>query len=123
MRWFKSLKRWQKGGLIGGAAGLLIACLMMLSLILAIYLNSWEAGDVGWCIVYLHHSLYLICGGIIPVLAVAVVAVYGGFGALMGVIQQMANPFRRWGLTALLALFLPFIYWFNYQIAMALEHA
>jgi hypothetical protein len=123
MSWFKNLKRWQKGGLISGAVGLLIACLLMLLLVLGILLPSRQAENVGWYIVYLHHSLYLICGGIIPVLAVAIVTVYGGFGALMGVIQQMANPLRRWGLTGLLALFLPFIYWFNYQLAMALEHA
>jgi hypothetical protein len=123
MRWFKSLKKWQKGGLIGGAVGLLIACVLMLSILLELYLGSYWAQAVGRWLTYLHDSLYLICGGITPVLAVAIVAVYGGFGALMGAIQQMANPFRRWGLTALLALFLPFIYWFNYQLAMALEYA
>jgi hypothetical protein len=123
MRWFKSLKKWQKGGLIGLVVGFLIGCLLVVSLIIATQLNSGEAGNVGQSIVYLHDSLYLICGGIIPILAVAIVAIYGGFGALMGAIQHMANPFRRWGLTGLLALFLPFIYWFNYQLAMALEYA
>jgi len=51
----------------------------------------------------------------------AIVVFYGGLGALTGKVQQMASPAWKWLLTALLALFLLFFYWFNLQLAMVLE--
>jgi hypothetical protein len=131
MRWFKSLKKWQKGALIGCGVGLIFASIMMLSLRLEICLESREAGKVGWWIVYLHAPLHIIFAlfmrlpYIMADLATsgAIIVCYGGFGAVVGRVQQMAKPVWKWLLTALLALFLLFIYWFNYQLATALEHA
>jgi len=130
--WFRNLKKWQKGGLIGCAVGVLFACSMMLSLTLELYLDSREAGDLGWWIIKLHGFLYFISEAIIPFrpfkwviygLAGIIVVVYGGYGAILGRFQQLASPRVRWLLTGLSVLFLLFIYWFNFQVAMWLEHA
>ena len=124
--WFNNLKKWQKGGLIGCAVGLLFACLLMLSLILDLEEIVWK-----W-ITYLHASLYVISEAIIPFrpfrwvyygFSGAIVVFYGGFGALMGRIQQVTSPFSRWLLTGLLALFLLLFHGVSFIIGMLLEHA
>jgi len=128
--WFINLKKWQKGGLIGCAVGVLFACLLMLGLILGRYLDSHEVWNVGWWIIRLHCSLHVIFAlfmrlpYLMPDFATsgAIVVCYGGFGAIVGKVQQMTNPFWKWLLTGLLVIFLLFIYWFNLQVARWAEN-
>jgi len=129
--WFRNLQKWQKGGLIGCAVGVLFACSMMLSLTLELYLDSREAQKVGLWIFRSHASLYVISEAIIPLrpfkwvyygMSVPIVVVYGGFGAIVGKVQQVTNPFWKWLLTGLLVIFLLFIYWFNFQVASWAEN-
>jgi len=122
MRWFKNLKKWQQGGLIGSAVGLLFTSIMALSIVLGILLDSWRVSNVGSWIIELHAFLFAIFYHMLPLFLVAIVVCYGGFGAIVGRVQQMANPVWKWLLTGLLALFLLFFYWFNFQVAMWLEH-
>ena len=103
---------------------------MMLFLTLELYLDSREAGDLGWWIIKSHASPYVIFSllmrlpYIMPDIATsgAIVVCYGGFGAIVGRVQQVTNPRIRWLLTSLLALFLLFIYWFNFQVARWAEN-
>jgi hypothetical protein len=123
MKWFKNLKKWQKGGLIGCGVGVLFACLSILSYIQAWY--WWQKLHAFLFVFFLfpvpYSMRYL---GFISffVLSVVIIGCYGGFGALMGRVQQMANPFWKWLLTGLLILFLLFIYWFNFQVARWAEY-
>jgi hypothetical protein len=120
MRWFKNLKKWQQGGLIGCAVGLFFACIIILS---PHTLVEWIAN---------FHTIFFILVAILlsgldlsemslvsGVLA-AIVIFYGVLGILVGRVQQMANPFGKWLLTALLALFLLFIYWLSFQMVISL---
>jgi len=125
MRWFKNLKKWQKGALIGCGVGL-FACLLMLALMEG---PGSVTRIVGEWIVRLHVLLYVTFDLFIRLPSMmsqyaflgAIVVFYGGLGALTGKVQQMASPAWKWLLTALLALFLLFFYWFNLQLAMVLE--
>jgi len=117
MRWFKNLKKWQKGGLIGCAVGLLLACILLLISPPSHY-NS-----LGERIAYLHGALYILPGILTIILygdiggavldyggAVSIIIFYGGLGAIFGRFQQIDNPARKWLLTAVLALFLLLFY-------------
>jgi len=126
MRWFKNLKKWQKGGLIGCGVGLIFACLLMLSKTLDLEEIVWK-----W-ITELHMWLYVIFWRIIPLrpyimgyyaTAGAIVVFYGVLGILVGRVQQMASPIWKWLLTALLALFLLLFYGLSVFLAMWWEHA
>jgi|GEM_PF-6793923 len=116
--WFKNLKKWQKGGLIGGAIGLLLAVIIILSpyrlqrqienfheicyaLPTGIALFGWDEHSTGKDIIEY--------GG-----AASIVIFYGVLGMLAGIIQQIANLSQKWLLTALLALFLLLFYVMNY---------
>jgi hypothetical protein len=126
MRWFKNLKKWQKGGLIGCAVGLLIACITMPAI--CGYSFGYSFGE--W-ILYPHEALYLapltlatICfgdegGGDLVTFVITggwiatIVIFYGGLGALFGRFQQMVNAYWKWILTAILTLSLLFFYFMN----------
>ncbi len=108
IRWKKNLKKWQKGGLIGCAVGILFAILMIT--------NPGHESPGGWIVDF--HSIFfallyitfyspkiVMWGG-----SVAIVVLYGGLGAILGKIQQGTNTFWKWSLTALLALFLLLFY-------------
>lgn len=115
--WFKNLKKWQKGGLIGCAVGILFA---------SFTIQGSHGGFAEW--VFNSHAIFFILiygiiteyssrfmadyGGYIYVYggSLAIVIFYGGLGALWGKIQQGTNPFWKWLLTALLALFLLLFY-------------
>jgi hypothetical protein len=116
--WFKNLKKWQKGGLIGCAVGLLLAAIIILSpyslqrLIesfhemcylppVIIALSWWDETSTGYAIVEY--------GG-----PAAIVIFYGVLGALFGRFQQITKPVWKWSLTALLALFLLGFYVIGY---------
>ena len=122
--WFKNLKKWQKGGLIGCAVGLLFDSVMMIAIFFPnIFFPSLLYSDspgavIVLGIVSLHFfpfliALYTSSYILHTVLVVGIIVFYGAFGAIVGRVQQMASPFWRWPLTALLVLFLLFIYLFN----------
>ena len=127
--WYKNLKKWQKGGLIGCALGLLLACLVMLTVIILGLDSLWRCIMWEW-ITKLHAFPFVIFGLLMHFPAImsylagsgAIVVCYGGFGAIVGRAQQVTNPRIRWLLTGLLALFLLFIYWFNFQVARFAEN-
>jgi len=114
--WFRNLKKWQKGGLIGCAVGVFFATLMVLALD---QYPSWPL-MCEW-VFRLHLLLYVILVLTIPYHWVycagagVMIVTYGGYGAIVGRFQQVANPCVRWLLTGLSALFLLYIYWFNFK--------
>lgn len=123
MRWFKNLKKWQKGGLIGCAVGILLAVIIILTLHQD-SLGEWVANfhSIFFIIIWAYLGQSSLTWSVVYGASVAIVIFYGGLGALFGRFQQMTSPSPKWLLTALLALFLLFIYWFNFQVAMWLEH-
>jgi hypothetical protein len=121
MSWFKNLKKWQKGGLIGCAVGLLLVC------ILFFILHPSDYHSLGERIADLHGILYwpadllatIVSGDVGGPIAdyggaVTIVIVYGALGALFGRFQQIENPTRKWILTGLLALLLLVFYVMSY---------
>ena len=119
--WYKNLKKWQKGGLIGCAVGILLA---------AIVIIEPGEGTIGGWIINFHIIFFIIFHGIVIEYSsrfmsdyggyiyvyggsLAIVIFYGGLGAIGGRIQQGTNPFWKWLLTALLALFLLLFYALN----------
>jgi len=124
--WFKNLKKWQKGGLIGCAVGLFFVCLAIASFFIYTLINTDLPGIVLKGILALHFFLFIFfftrfyMGSWIG-FAVAMVVLYGGFGAIVGRIQQVTSPFWRWLLTALLAVFLLVVYSFSFIIGWWFE--
>ena len=119
--WFKNLKKWQKGGLIGCAVGLFLVCLAIASFFIGTPTDL--PGIVLKGILALHFFPYITCinmGSLIGC-AVAMVVLYGGFGAIVGRVQQVTSPFWRWLLTALLAVFLLVVYSFSFIIGWWFE--
>jgi len=137
--WFKNLKKWQKGGLIGCGVGLFFASLILLIYTVAWYLDSWIVYfNIGAFVISdiimniidrikdTHVHIGYIWNPTIPFLCVGLVAMvvcYGGFGAIVGRVQQVTNPRIRWLLTGILAIFLMLIYWFNFLVAMWFKYA
>jgi len=140
--WFRNLKKWQKGGLIGCAVGLFFVCLtIVLSFITyrfppsilhilyalpgaRIVLVSIGMLNFVLCIALLYMGSYI---GYAP-LVVGIIVFYcvfgGAFGAIVGRVQQVASPFRRRLLTALLALLaflLLFAYLFSFEFIWSFE--
>ena len=109
--WFKNLKKWQKGGFIGCALGILLAAIVII--------EPGARSPGGWIIdrhiiffiIFLgiaieHNSPYIyLCAG-----ALVIVIFYGGLGAILGKVQQIHSPLWKWLLNALLALFLAAFY-------------
>ena len=140
--WFKGLKKWQKGGLIGCGVGLFFVSLILSIYTVGWFLDSWKVKHVGEWIAGFNIGAFVISEIIMDIIdrikdthvnigyvwnptvlfvcvgLVVMVVCYGGFGAVAGRVQQVTNPRIRWLLTGLLALFLLFIYWFNFQVAM-----
>jgi len=119
--WFRNLKKWQKGGLIGCAVGLFLVCLAIASFFIGTPTDL--LGIVLKGILSLHFFLFVTCiymGSWIGCV-VAMVVLYGGFGAIVGRVQQVTSPFRRWLLTALLAVFLLVVYSFSFIIGWWFE--
>jgi hypothetical protein len=115
MSWFKNLKKWQKGGLIGCAVGLLLAGIVLLSPHQD-SLGEWIYNFHGvffsliwiWGLGQSESSLAAAIveyGG-----SAAIVVFYGLLGMLAGRVQQIDDPIRKWVLTGLLALFLLLVY-------------
>jgi len=141
--WFRNLKKWQKGGLIGCAVGLFFVCLtIVLSFItyrfppsiLHILYALPGARIVLQLIVMLNFvlAIALLYGGwyiesapLVVGIIVVFYCVFGGaFGAIVGRVQQVTSPFWRWLLTALLALlalFLLFAYLFSFEFVWSFE--
>lgn len=99
MGWFISLEKWQRGGVIGCAIGLLIACFTGLLLTLGTNLDLHEANNAWEWIIRLHAFLYLVFVTSIDIdsevilhwlTSGAIIACYGGFGAIIGRTQQVA---------------------------------
>jgi len=117
--WFKRLKKWQKGGLLGLFAGIIIACIILLSphnhplvrwidnintpcyVLAAFVAFFWDETLTGKNIVEY--------GG-----AASIIIFYGVLGALFGRFQQIAKPYWKWLPTTLLILFLLGIYVIGY---------
>ena len=116
--WLKNLKKWQKGGLIGCAGGVLFAVIIILSPT-EDSLGEWLTNFHEIFFVILHVITYMLSsrvmydygaliveyGGLL-----AIVILYGGLGAIWGKSQQINSPFWKWLITALLALFLLLFY-------------
>jgi len=106
--WYQNLKKWQKGGLIGCAVGILFTILMIIDPSHE-SLGGWilDFHSIFFALLYLtfYSPKIVMCAG-----SVAIVIFYGGLGAILGKIQQINNPFWKWPLTALLALFLLLFY-------------
>ena len=117
--WYQNLKKWQKGGLIGCAVGILFAVIIILSPT-EDSLGEWIAGFHEVFFIIFHVMVYKYLGsGIMydygaDIIeyggSAAIVILYGGFGALWGRIQQGTSTFWKWSLTALLAFFLLLFY-------------
>jgi hypothetical protein len=114
-RWFKNLKRWQKGGLIGCAVGIFFACVLISfpQDIASLWYEIWE-----W-LLSLHILLVAVIMSLqyfVPlqwvncVFTVIIIVFYGGFGAVIGKTQQLGSLALRWLITGLLILFILFIY-------------
>jgi hypothetical protein len=115
--WYKNLKKWQKGGLIGFIVGIILACITILSPYqdsLGEWLTNFHAA-----LAFLSLSCTFFWPGDETRSAATVftvefgcliVILYGGLGAVWGRIQQMVNPIWKWLLTALLALLLLLFY-------------
>jgi hypothetical protein len=119
--WFKNLKKWQKGGLIGCAVGLFFVCLTTALFFISILTDTDLSGIVLKGILSLHFFLFITCLGSWIGCAVAMVVLYGGFGAIVGRVQQVTSPFWRWLLTALLAVFLLVVYSFSFILGWWFE--
>ncbi len=131
MRWFKNLKRWQKGGLIGLGVGLIFAGILLIDPISGIPRREWGLGE--W-VGNFHFAFYILSAYLVILPAclagilscelggtafecaglAAIVICYGGLGALFGRFQQLSKPVWKWLLTGLLALFLLGLYFFGY---------
>lgn len=116
--WYKNLKKWQKGGLIGCAVGVLFAIIIILSPTKD-SLGEWIADFHEVFFIIFHvifyqyfETIYYDLGASVVEYAGsgAIVIFYGGLGAIWGRIQQINNPFWKWPLSALLALFLLLFY-------------
>jgi len=146
-RWFKNLKKWQKGGLIGCAVGLFLVCLTIVlfftyrsppSIILPpSILHILNALPGAWIVLALIGMLnFVLCMALLygsyiesAALGVGIVVVFycvfgGAFGAIVGRVQQVTSPFWRRLLTALLALlalFLLFAYLSSFEFIRSFE--
>jgi len=145
--WFRNLKKWQKGGLIGCAVGLFLVCLTIVlfftwrfppSIILPpSILHILYALPGAWIVLELIGMLnFVLCIALLygfyiesAPLGVGIVVVFycvfgGAFGAIVGRVQQVTSPFWRRLLTALLALlalFLLFAYLFSFEFIRSFE--
>jgi hypothetical protein len=146
--WFKNLKKWQKGVLIGCAVGLFLVCLVIVlfstyrfppSIILPPsilhILNALPGAmtvlkligmlNFVLCIALLYGVWYIESAPLVVGIIVVFYCVFGGaFGAIVGRVQQVTSPFWRWLLTALLALlalFLLFAYLFSFGVVRSFE--
>jgi hypothetical protein len=126
MNWFRNLKKWQKGGLIGCAAGLAIACLLLYACIVNDTPGGISANEPGGTIKLLillgHLWLAFISRGEWASLGVVLVIFYGGLGAIEGKIQQSAKPLKKWLLTGLLAFLLLLFYASGFTIGLLSYH-
>jgi len=144
--WFRNLKKWQKGGLIGCAVGLFLVCLAIVVFFKYTFPPSIELPPG------ILHRLYAFPGALIGMLnfvlciallypfymgsnigsaplVVGIIVVFycvfgGAFGAIVGRVQQVTSPFWRWLLTALLALlalFLLFAYLSSFEFVWSFE--
>jgi len=146
--WFRNLKKWQKGGLIGCAVGLFFVCLAIVlfstyrfppSIILPpSILHILYALPGAWtvlglivmlnfvlAIALLPTGFYIESAALVVGIIVVFYCVFGGaFGAIVGRVQQVTSPFWRWLLTALLALlalFLLFAYLSSFEAVWSFE--
>jgi len=140
--WFKNLKKWQKGGLIGCAVGLFFVCLtIVLSFITyrfppsilhilyalpgaRIVLVSIGMLNFVLCIALLYMGSYIGYAALVVGIIVFYCVFGGAFGAIVGRVRQVTSPFRRRLLTALLALlalFLLFAYLFSFEFIWSFE--
>ena len=124
--WFINLKKWQKGCTIGCAVGIVFASLTVLGV------QQYQMGSLPWdWILRFHSSPAAVFDTILPLrpyiladlaTAVSIIIVYGIFGAVVAKFQQVVSTNRRRLLTGFAVLFLIFVYWFNYQIAILFEN-
>jgi len=145
--WFKNLKKWQKGGLIGCAVGLFFVCLAIVlfftwrfppSIILPpsilhilyalpgamIVLELIVMLNFVLCIALLYMGSYIGSAALVAGIIVFYCVFGGAFGAIVGRVQQVTSPFWRRLLTALLALlalFLLFAYLFSFELVLSFE--
>ena len=120
-----NLKKWQKGGVIGFAIGIIIACFLILS-------TTFNLGESVWkWLLYLNASLYVICKDITFInlkwfyygLSGIMIIIYTAFGIIIGKVQQVNRPLTRRLLSVLIALVLIIYFVFNVLLGMWLEQA
>ena len=117
MRWFKNLKKWQKGGLIGLGIGVILGFFVCPLAVWIPYVSSvvsipiLSIHFVFTNVVWLIHPGPTSAGGYEHyIMPGAMVVLYGGLGAIAGKIQQSAKLLKKWLLTGFLALFLLLFY-------------
>ena len=128
--WFKSLKKWQKGGIIGCAVGVVITTLLVFPGPVDLLTPIWLYNLQQW-LIELHAIpiLFLMLTmtfppieSLVPEFVLYIVqfllfaVLYGGYGAIVGRVRQVDNPTKSWLLTGLLVVLLLFIYWVNIKI-------
>ena len=96
-RWLGNLKKWQTGGLIGCAVGVIIAVLIVLGV------HHYQMGVLPWDWVLRFHSLpAVLFNTILPLrpyiladlaAAVSIIIVYGGYGVIVGKFQQLDTSY------------------------------
>jgi len=125
MKWFKNLKRWQKGGLIGLVIGVILglyvfpfAGLIRYAAVFSIMIRAihFIPAYVLW---FGHlepdpfmsiHSNYQYLGPII--------VFYGGLGAIVGLIQRSGKLLEKFLIAIVLILFLILFYFASFMAAL-----
>ena len=130
MNWFKNLKRWQKGGLIGLAIGVILGLLVSplanwipyvhwVSILIrathfipAYLLSFGQVNSSFWFNTYYDYQFYLYLGPII--------IFYGGLGAVVGVTQRTGKLLEKFLIAFILVLFLILFYFANFMVVLKL---
>ncbi len=94
--WFKNLKKWQKGGLIGFALGVILSLLLFTEdiLIIGALGRIVLLFHIGFLLVFRIINIYFLSSSafFLPLLIFALILFYTVLGTIWGLIQQINNP-------------------------------
>jgi hypothetical protein len=125
MRW-KNLKKWQRGALIGGAAGLLFSLILSTLILTVTYapLRLW----ILWA--YLFHSwpvyasvydiLPLPYAIALPTLTFSLTLLYAGLGSIWGLILQIKKVELRLFLIVIFAFVIVIYFLINLRVSLGI---
>ena len=112
--WFINLKKWQKGGLIGCSVGVIFAILININPGHEVpgewVVRSHLILGLPWFVFFYSETEPLAVILMHGAMGLTVIIFYSVLGIISGKIQQAVNPFWKWPLTALLAIFLLVFY-------------